>query len=72
MNNLEAPWVGREPPESPAPVCPCCGSTEAEVFYTIKIKGTEFCFGCEECVSTMRTRFWDDTALEHMPTYHII
>jgi hypothetical protein len=50
MNDLEAPWVGREPPEIPAPVCPCCGA-EAEYFYFSDLGGERVCVGCDCCLT---------------------
>lgn len=45
--NIQVPWIGREPPSADAPVCPICGSDEAEEFYFSRAGEL---FGCDKCV----------------------
>lgn len=48
--NIQAPWIGREPPERALPCCPICGSDEAEEFYFSR---SWELFGCDKCVKRM-------------------
>lgn len=47
MENIQAPWIGKEPAAINYPRCPVCGSDEAEIFFFSKSGN---CFGCDKCV----------------------
>lgn len=48
MYNIQAPWVGKESEAADYPICPVCGSDEAETFFFAK---SGECFGCDKCVT---------------------
>lgn len=58
--DIEAPWVGKEPPSVTYPPCPICGSEEAETYYYSKFG---ILFGCDNCVRTKE--YWEMEAEDY-------